>query len=54
VRSGERIRVRLHEGELQAVVRGEVRAPAKGGRKDAAADAFDFGPLFSDAGEEEK
>jgi hypothetical protein len=36
------------------VVRGEVRAPAKGGRKDAAADAFDFGPLFSDAGEEEK
>jgi len=54
VRSGERIRVRLHEGELQAVVRGEVRAPAKGGRKDAATDSFDFGPLFSDAGEEEK
>jgi exodeoxyribonuclease VII large subunit len=54
VRSGERIRVRLHEGELQAVVRGEVRAPAKAGRQDAATDAFGFGPLFSDPGEEEK
>lgn len=53
VKSGERIRVRLHEGELQAVVRGETRPPAKAGRKGAAGDAFDFGPLFSDVAEEE-
>ncbi len=54
VRSGERIRVRLHEGELQAVVRGEARPPAKRERrKSAAGDPFDFGPLFS-TDEEEK
>jgi exodeoxyribonuclease VII large subunit len=55
VRSGERIRVRLHEGELQAIVRGETRPTAKAGRPAAGpADSFDFGPLFSDAAEEEK
>lgn len=51
--SGERIRVRLHEGELQAVVRGETRPAAKRERRPkTSADAFDFGPLFSDPAEE--
>lgn len=55
VRSGERIRVRLHEGELQAVVRGETRPVAKSeGRSKTAAETFDFGPLFSEVDEEEK
>jgi exodeoxyribonuclease VII large subunit len=54
VRSGERIRVRLHEGELQAVIRGETRPAAKRERrKSAPGDPFDFGPLFS-TDEEEK
>ncbi|HEV8231243.1 MAG TPA: exodeoxyribonuclease VII large subunit [Thermoanaerobaculia bacterium] len=54
VRTGERIRVRLHEGELQAVVRGEVR-PSAAARKNPSngADTFDFGPLFSEAAEDE-
>jgi exodeoxyribonuclease VII large subunit len=47
--SGERIRVRLHEGELQVVVRGETRPPVKRERKaPASGDLFDFGPLFSE------
>jgi exodeoxyribonuclease VII large subunit len=56
VRSGERIRVRLHEGELQAIVRGETppAAAARGRKADVVRDAFDFGPLFSDPAEEEK
>jgi exonuclease VII large subunit len=55
VRSGERIRVRLHEGELAVIVRGETPPAAARGRKaDVARDAFDFGPLFSDPAEEEK
>ncbi|PYQ37619.1 MAG: exodeoxyribonuclease VII large subunit [Acidobacteria bacterium] len=46
VRPGERIRVRLHEGELRAIVRGvPVPRPAR------PADG-DFGPLFSDATED--
>jgi exonuclease VII large subunit len=48
VRPGERIRVRLHEGELRAIVRG-VPLPREPRR--AAGD--DFGPLFSDPTEEE-
>jgi exonuclease VII large subunit len=49
VATGERIRVRLHEGELQAVVRGETRPAvrAKRGSKTESG-TFDFGPLFSD------
>jgi exodeoxyribonuclease VII large subunit len=56
VRSGERIRVRLHEGELQAIVRGQTPpgTAARGRKADVARDAFDFGPLFSDPAEEEK
>ena len=54
VRTGERIRVRLHEGELQAVVRGETRPAAKSVKGTGpAAEAFDFGPLFSEPAEEE-
>lgn len=48
VRSGERIRVRLHEGELSAIVRGAISS-----RQDRAAAPADFGPLFSDEAEEE-
>jgi exodeoxyribonuclease VII large subunit len=44
VRPGERIRVRLHEGELRAIVRG-VPLP----REVRPAGDDDFGPLFSDA-----
>ena len=45
MRSGERIRVRLHEGELSATVRG-VPKPRTASRADG-----EFLPLFSDAGE---
>jgi exodeoxyribonuclease VII large subunit len=47
VTSGERIRVRLHEGELQVVVRGETRPPVKREQK-APATGDLFGPLFSE------
>ena len=47
VSPGERIRVRLHEGELRAIVRG-VPTP----REMSRADDGDFGPLFSEATEE--
>ncbi len=47
VRPGERIRVRLHEGELRAIVRG-VPLP----REIRPADNDDFGPLFSEPVEE--
>jgi exodeoxyribonuclease VII large subunit len=47
VRPGERIRVRLHEGELRAIVRG---APVP--REIRRADDGDFLPLFSEATEE--
>ena len=46
VRPGERIRVRLHEGELRAIVRG-VPVPRPARTPDG-----DFGPLFSDATED--
>jgi exodeoxyribonuclease VII large subunit len=46
VRPGERIRVRLHEGELAAIVRG-VPAP-----RENRVSASGFGPLFSDPEEE--
>jgi hypothetical protein len=44
----------LHEGELQAIVRGEAR-PSAPARKNPSnpADTFDFGPLFSEASEDE-
>lgn len=47
VRPGERIRVRLHEGELRAIVRG-VPPP----RETSRGSGDDFGPLFSEATEE--
>jgi exodeoxyribonuclease VII large subunit len=47
VRPGERIRVRLHEGELRAIVRG---VPVL--REIRPADDGDFLPLFSEATEE--
>jgi len=49
VEPGERIRVRLHEGELRAIVRG---APLP--RDTSRRTGDDFGPLFSDATEEKQ
>jgi exodeoxyribonuclease VII large subunit len=46
VRPGERIRVRLHEGELRAIVRGTPLPRPPRPMED------DFGPLFSDATED--
>jgi len=60
VHPGERIRVRLHEGELRAIVRGvppkQVAGTGPEGPcarvRNRPADEGDFGPLFSDATEE--
>jgi exonuclease VII large subunit len=46
VRPGERIRVRLHEGELRAIIRGTPLPRPPRPMED------DFGPLFSDAAED--
>lgn len=51
VRPGERIRVRLHEGELRAIVRG-VPVPEQVLRKIRRADDGEFLTLFSEASEE--
>ncbi|MGH9316112.1 MAG: exodeoxyribonuclease VII large subunit [Thermoanaerobaculia bacterium] len=60
VRAGDRIRVRLHKGELKAVVRETVPAFARGASADqpglaqpaAAEEAGDLGPLFETGKEE--